>query len=282
MTEGMLTVRGVQLCAESFGDPARPAVLLVMGTGASMLWWEDGFCRKLAEGERFVVRYDHRDTGRSVSYDPGSPRYDGGDLVEDAVGVLDALGLPAAHVVGVSAGGALAQLMALDHPDRIRSLTLISTTAAVSTDRSAGLPGPTPELVTFFAAPAPDWTDRDSVVDYQVRYAEVLTGGRRPFPAREVRELVRADVDRATNPASVQNHDLLADPPRDRPPLSSLRVPTLVVHGDADPMFPLPHGQALAEEIPGALLLVLPDAGHGLERADWSVLASAILDHTAG
>lgn len=122
-------------------------MLLIMGTGASMLWWQDDFCLKLAAGGRFVIRYDHRDTGRFVTYEPGHPGYDSGDLVEDAVGVLDAFEIRAAHLVGVSAGGALAQLVALDHPDRTSTLTLISTTFAVPTARGRDLPGPTREFV---------------------------------------------------------------------------------------------------------------------------------------
>src|SRR5687767_6360549 len=101
-----------------------------MGIGGSMLWWEEDFCAMLADGGRFVIRYDHRDTGRSVSYEPGRPGYTGGDLVADAAGVLDAYGLSAAHVVGVSAGGAFAQLLALDFADRVLSLVLISTSRA--------------------------------------------------------------------------------------------------------------------------------------------------------
>ncbi|WP_027942132.1 alpha/beta fold hydrolase [Amycolatopsis taiwanensis] len=281
MAERMITVREVRLCAESFGDPGQPPVLLIMGIDASMLWWEDDFCLKLAAGGRFVIRYDHRDTGRSVTYEPGHPGYDSGDLVADAVGVLDAFGIQAAHLVGVSSGGALAQLVALEHPDRTSTLTLISTTFAVPTPRGRDLPGPTREFSRFQRAAHPDWTDQESVVDHLVAYARMLTGGRRPFPEREVRELVQADIDRAHNPASAQNHGLVEEAPGDRPPLASIRVPTLVVHGAADPMFPLPHGQALAEEIPGARLLVLPDSGHGVERADWAALASAIREHTA-
>lgn len=272
----------MQLCAESFGDPDQPPVLLIMGTRASMLWWEEEFCLKLAAGGRFVLRYDHRDTGRSVTYEPGHPGYDSGDLVEDAVGVLDAFGIQAAHLVGASAGGALAQLVALDHPGRTRTLTLISTTFAVSTPGTRGLPGPTRQLISFLQAAHPDWTDQDAVVDHLVSYAKMLTGGRRRFPEREVRELVQADIHRAHNPASAHNHDLLEDAPRDRPPLASIRVPTLVVHGAADPVFPLPHGQALAEEIPDARLLVLPDSGHGLQRADWPTVVAALLRHTSG
>src|ERR671929_1469888 len=127
MTERMVEANGVELCTERFGDPADPPILLVMGLGGSMLWWEEGFCRMLAEGRRFVIRYDHRDTGRSVSYEPGRPGYTGADLVADAAGVLDAYGIDAAHVVGVSAGGALAQLLALDFRDRVLSLVLLST-----------------------------------------------------------------------------------------------------------------------------------------------------------
>ena len=119
MAERIVEANGVELCTEAFGDPADPPILLVMGIGASMLWWEEGFCRLLADGGRFVIRYDHRDTGRSVTYEPGRPGYSGADLVADAAGVLDAYGIPAAHVVGVSAGGAFAQLLALDFPDRV-------------------------------------------------------------------------------------------------------------------------------------------------------------------
>jgi pimeloyl-ACP methyl ester carboxylesterase len=121
MTERIITVRGVQLYAESFGDPGQPPVLLIMGSGASMLWWEHEFCSKLAAAGRFVIQYDHRDTGRSITCAPGHPAYDSGDLVEDALGVLDAFGIQAAQLVGTSAGGALAQLIALDHPDRTRA-----------------------------------------------------------------------------------------------------------------------------------------------------------------
>src|SRR3954453_16473828 len=113
----MIEANGVPLCTESFGDPADPSVLLIAGMSGSMLWWEESFCRMLADGGRFVIRYDHRDTGRSVTYEPGRPEYTGDDLVTDAAGVLDAYGVPAAHVVGQSMGGALAQLFVLDFPD---------------------------------------------------------------------------------------------------------------------------------------------------------------------
>jgi pimeloyl-ACP methyl ester carboxylesterase len=278
VAERMIEANGVELCAEAFGDPADPPILLVMGIGASMLWWEKGFCRMLADGRRFVVRYDHRDTGRSVTYEPGRPEYRGGDLVSDAAGVLDAFGIPAAHVVGVSAGGAFAQLLALEFAERVRSLVLISTSFAVPTDRA--LPPPTQEFARFVAAGEVDWLDPGSVIEYLVDYWRVLAGGARPFDEAAFRELARRDIERSRDFAAAQNHDLLHHEEQSREPLSSISVPTLVIHGTVDPMFPIGHGEALAEEIPDARLLRLEGAGHGVYRADWDAIVAAILEHT--
>lgn len=279
MTERMIHANGVELCTESFGDPTDPPVLLVMGIGASMLWWEDGFCRMLADGGRFVMRYDHRDTGRSVAYEPGRPGYTGGDLIADAAGVLDAYTIPAAHIVGVSAGGAFAQLLALDHPHRVLSLVLISTSPAVPGDRQ--LPAPTDEFGRYVSTAHVDWTDKSSVIDYLVGYSRMLAGGRRPFDETSVRGLVRRDIERARDFTAAQNHGVIVDDDRQHAPLSSITAPTMVVHGTADPMFPIEHGEALAREIPGAKLLRLDGAGHGLQRDDWHTITHTILDHTA-
>lgn len=278
MAEQMIDANGVALCTEPFGDPADPPILLVMGIGASMLWWDEELCRMLAEGERFVIRYDHRDTGRSVSHPPGHPGYNGADLVTDAVGVLDAYGLAAAHIVGVSAGGAFAQLLALDFADRVLSLVLISTSPATPGDRA--LPPPTEEFGRFVATAEVDWSDPQSVVEYLVGYSRVLNGDRRGFDEAAVREFVRRDIERTRNVAALQNHDLLADNERSHEPLSSITVPTLVIHGTADPMFPVRHGEALAEEIPNATLVPLDGAGHGVDAADWQPIVAAILEHT--
>jgi pimeloyl-ACP methyl ester carboxylesterase len=276
VTERTIEANGVELCTEPFGDPADPPILLIMGIGASMLWWQEGFCRMLTDGGRFVIRYDHRDTGRSVTYEPGRPGYTGADLVADAVGVLDAYGVPAAHVVGVSAGGAFAQLLALDFADRVLSLVLISTSPAPPGERE--LPPPTEER--FAATAEVDWSDANSVIEYLVEYSRVLAGGERQFDEAAVRELVRRDVERARDFAAAQNHGAIPDDARPRWPLSSIDVPTLVIHGTADPMFPLAHGEALAEEIPGARLLTLDGAGHGIDQADWEAVSRASLEHT--
>jgi len=275
----MIEANGVELCTESFGDPGDPPILLVMGIGGSMLWWEQGFCRTLAEGGRFAIRYDHRDTGRSVTYEPGHPEYTGADLVADAAGVLDAYGIPAAHVVGVSAGGAFAQLLALDFANRVLSLVLISTSPALPGER--GLPPPTDEFARFVTTAEVDWSDAELVIDYLVDYLRVLAGGRRPFDETAARELARRDVERARNFAAARNHDAIPDEGRSREPLSAITAPTLVIHGAADPMFPLEHGEALADEIPEARLLTLEEAGHGVDRADWETIVRAILEHTA-
>jgi pimeloyl-ACP methyl ester carboxylesterase len=279
VAERRIEANGVDLCTEPFGDPDDPPVLLVMGVGGSMLWWEEGFCRLLAADGRFVIRYDHRDTGRSVTSEPGPPRYTGADLVADAVGVLDAYEIAAAHVVGVSAGGAFAQLLALGFPDRVLSLVLISTSAATAGERS--LPSATERFNGFLASAEVDWSDRGSVIEYLVGYQRMLAGGARPFDEVAWREFVRRDVERARDMAASQNHDMIAEGDVPSGPISSIAVPTLVIHGSVDPMFPLAHGQALAEEIPGARLLTLEGAGHGVDRADWETVSHAILAHTA-
>ena len=274
----MIDANGVEICGESFGRPSDPAILLVMGIGASMLWWDEGFCRLLADGGRFVIRYDHRDTGRSVTYEVGHPGYTGSDLVADAAAVLDAYGVGAAHVVGVSAGGALAQLLALDFPRRVLSLVLISTSPATSGDRA--LPGPGHSYHEFLRTTSVDWSDHTSVVDYLVEYALVLAGSDRSFDEADARALIERDVARAHNIAASENHAIAAEGDVTHDPLSAIAVPTLVIHGTADPMFPLEHGQALAHEIPDARLMEMKGMGHGIVGVDWEPIAPAILNHT--
>jgi pimeloyl-ACP methyl ester carboxylesterase len=277
MSERMIELGGVELCTETFGAPGDPPVLLIMGNGASMLWWDDAFCAALAAGGRFVMRYDHRDTGRSTACPPGRPDYGGADLVADAARVLDGHGIARAHVVGASMGGALAQLLALDHPDRVASLVLLSTSPA---GPGGDLPPISDAYAAFLGGAEVDWSDRRSIVENVVADVRALTG-ERPFDDARVRALVERDVARARSPASAQNHALVdgGAPWRDR--LGAIAVPVLVIHGSADPLFPLGHGEALAREIPGARLVVLDGAGHILHPADHDAVAAAIVGHTA-
>jgi pimeloyl-ACP methyl ester carboxylesterase len=146
----LVEANGGELCTKVIGDPRDPPILLVMGMTASMVWWGEEFCQRLAYGRRFVIRYDHRDTGRSVAYEPGHPAYTVSDLVADAAGVLAAYERAAAHIVGMSMGGALAQLLALDAPDHVLSLVLITTSPATPGER--GLPPGQERLQRFLGA----------------------------------------------------------------------------------------------------------------------------------
>ena len=274
----IVRANGVALCVQTFGEPARPAILLVSGAAASMDWWEDEFCERLASGPRFVIRYDLRDTGQSVSYEPGAPGYGGLDLVADAVGLLDALGIGRAHVVGISMGGGIAQHLALDHADRVASLTLISTSPG-----GPGLPPMSEELRARFEEPLPepDWSDRQAVVDYIVEDLRPYAGAF-PFDEDEVRALAGKIFDRTVNIASTMtNHWILDGGAPLRPRLGEINAPTLVLHGTVDPLFPYGHAEALAAEIPGARLLPLQGVGHEMPpRPVWDQVVVAILDHT--
>jgi pimeloyl-ACP methyl ester carboxylesterase len=281
MEPTLVHANGVDLCVQTFGEQTDPAVLLVMGAGASMDCWEDDFCARLAAGGRYVVRYDHRDTGQSTSYPPGAPGYTGDDLVADPIALIDMLGLGTAHVVGMSMGGALAQIMALDHGERVASLTLIATSPAGPGDDD--LPPMTDAgRAAFGAMEEPDWSDRTAAIDYLTELSRTLASRAHPFDEDAVRALFARAVDRTTNvESSMKNHHAAQGSARWRERLGGLDVPTLVVHGTEDPIFPVGHGEALAREIPGAELLVLEGAGHELPRRDWDVVVSAILAHTS-
>lgn len=282
--ERIITVNGVELCAETFGDPVDPAILLISGAAASMDWWEDGFCDRLAGGGRFVVRYDHRDTGRSASYPAGAPGYTGADLVADAVGLLDALAVPRAHLVGVSMGGGIAQQVALDHPDRVASLTLIATSPITTSPDSPELPPMADRVRAVFAdpPPEPDWSDRAAVVDHLVA-AERPFAGSLPVDEAHLRDLVSRVVDRTVDVAASQtNHWLLEGGADDGRSLREVTAPTLVLHGTEDPLFPYGHGEALAREIPGARLVPLAGMGHQVPPpAVWDTVIPALIAHTA-
>jgi pimeloyl-ACP methyl ester carboxylesterase len=277
--EKIVRANEVDLCVETFGDPADPPILLIHGAAASLLAWEDEFCERLAAGSRFVIRYDHRDTGRSVSYEPGAPQYTLRDLAADVAGLLDAFGLGSAHLVGRSMGGGIAMLAALDYPDRVASLTLVGTSPGGS-----DLPPMSEEFLAYTrGAGNLDWSDREAVIDHVIGLLRVYSGGSGYFDEAAMRDLVGRDIDRTVNITSSQTNHFVIDigePFRDR--LGEIRAPTLVVHGTEDPVFPLGHALALAKEISGAELLALEQTGHELPRTVWDVVVPAILRHTSG
>jgi pimeloyl-ACP methyl ester carboxylesterase len=280
--ECIVEINGVELCLESFGRPGDPAVLLMAGATSSLDWWEEELCGRIAAGRRFVVRYDQRDTGRSVTYEPGAPEYTSADLIRDALGILDSFGLDAAHFVGMSMGGGLAQWLAIAYPERVATLTLVSTSPGSGSD----LPPMSDALRDVFANPPPDpdWSDADAVVDAMVEAWQPYNGSR-PFDEGRLRAISRRVVERSKNvESSVKNHWLIesgGDSPG-RAGLRDIAAPTLVVHGTHDPMFPLAHGEALAREIPDARLLPLGGMGHGYPPEwTWENFVPALLEHTA-
>ncbi|MQA94407.1 MAG: TIGR03086 family protein [Streptosporangiales bacterium] len=278
--ERMVATNGVELCAEAFGDPAHPAILLSGGGSHSMLFWDEEFCERLAAAGRYVVRYDQRDTGRSTTHPPGDADYRLADLAVDACGLLDGFGVDRAHVVGFSLGGGIGQVMALDHADRVASLTLIATSPVGPGGVTEELPGPGPEFEARLAElgePGPD--DREAAIAHGVGFERLCAADPPGFEEAARRERAGRVFDRAINLASIFNHTTPAFAPWPSERLGEIGVPTLVVHGRRDPVLPYPHGKALAAAIPGAGLLTL-EHGHDLLRSDWDVLIPAIVKHT--
>jgi pimeloyl-ACP methyl ester carboxylesterase len=218
-----------------------------------------------------------------VTYEPGAPQYDGDDLVADAVGVLDALGVSEAHVFGLSMGGGIAMHIAVSHPGRVASLMLESTSPGPGGPDEAVLPPMSKELAAFEPPPEPDWADAVAVVDYVVAGLYPYAGSVR-FDEEQMRELVARIVDRTIDMRSSQtNHWIIegGEPIRDR--LGEIEAPTLVLHGTEDPLFPIAHGEALARKIPGARLVPLEGVGHEFPpRQVWDQLVEELLGHTAG
>ena len=286
MVVSMVTLRdGVRLCVDAVGSPQDPTVLLTGGATSSMDWWEPGFCERLASAGRHVVRFDTRDTGESTQWPAGEPGYTGDDLALDPLRVLDALGVDAAHLVGVSMGGGIAQDLAVRFPERVRSLTLIATSCAFDRVGSAPLPPPEPRIRAAFEDPEPDldWTDEDAVVEEMVR-VQRLYAGADLFDEDRVRSIARTVVRRTPDVrAAVTNHWLVVGGGEgSTTTMADVRAPTLVVHGSDDPLFPLPHGEALAAEIAGARLLVVPGMGHEVPpESTWDVVVPAVVELTA-
>ena len=287
--EQIIHANGIDICTDAYGDRANPAMLLIMGAGASMLLWEEGLCQGLADAGRFVIRFDNRDVGRTTCCAPGEPNYTLQDMADDAVAVLDHYRIDKAHICGASMGGMITQLVGLNHPDRVLSLIVIMSSpdpAAVTNPmegKAGALSPPTQEVMAAAAAGATlDWSDTDAVLANRVEMFGVLAGSAYPYDADSRRVLFRKEIERAGSIASGQNHGLVVGASArwiDR--LAEITAPTLVIHGDEDPILPLDHGQAIADGIAGSEMLVMAGVGHELPDQEVSRLIATISEFTS-
>jgi pimeloyl-ACP methyl ester carboxylesterase len=278
------TAGGIRIVYETFGDRADPPVLLVMGLGTQLLGWRAAFCAALVERGHFVIRYDNRDIGLSthlddaprpdfpalLTGDASSAAYDLSDMADDAVALLDHLGLDAAHVVGVSLGGMIAQTLAIDHPERVLSLTSIMSTTG---DRGVGGASEA-AMAALLAPPAPS---REEALERGVASAQVLGSPGYPVDPDEVRRHVGEAWDRDHDPAGVGRQLAAIYASGDRTTrLTGLDLPALVLHGADDALIDVSGGRATADAIPGAELVVLEGMGHDLPEALWPPVVDAI------
>ncbi|MFM9457946.1 alpha/beta fold hydrolase [Streptomyces europaeiscabiei] len=277
----------VRLWSEVRGDPRDSTLLLIMGAGASGLGWPEGLVDALAV-RHHVIRYDHRDTGRSsLSFDTHPYRIV--DLASDAIAVLDAYEVERAHIVGHSLGGMLTQLLIADHPERLLSATVMGTGALSSTPLSHpdGSRTPVGRLPPIDARVLELWSqpheDRglEGELDHRVEHWRVLNGDQIPFDSEEFRASERRIIEHAGRYEAPMTHGRADHSGMDRTEeLGRTEVPTLVISAPAEPVFPPPHPDHLAQVIAGARLAEIPGMGHALPRAVHAPLAAAVLDHT--
>lgn len=279
---------GIDVAYQRFGAPEDPVVLLVMGVGGQLVAWPEAFCDELVKRRLQVVRFDNRDVGRSshmtrapvpnlpavLAGDHASVSYTLSDMAADTVGLLDALGVKQAHLVGASMGGAIAQTIAIEHPSRVRSLTSIMATTG---NMAVGQPAPEVLQALFSAPPA---VTRDEVIGQMMKAFRLVGSPAYPTPDEEIVDRAGRAYDRSYDPLGVARQAVATVASGDRTAkLRELRVPTLVIHGAEDRMCDPSGGRATAEAIPGAELLVIEGMGHDLPPALRVDLAERIADH---
>jgi pimeloyl-ACP methyl ester carboxylesterase len=288
-----VTANGIQIEYETFGERASPTLLLITGLGGQLIFWDEELCEHLAQRGHFVIRYDNRDVGLSSKLEeagvPDVMRTIGAlmqgeaikapytieDMAEDAVGLLDALGIEKAHLCGMSMGGMIAQTVAIRHPRRISSLISI-----YSTTGNPDLPQPKPEAMEFLLTPPPE--GREANIEYTLKLYRTIAGSGFPFDEKWHRMMAVQAYDRAFYPQGVarQLAAILAQGNR-KAALASISVPTLVIHGTDDPLVPVECGKDTAEAVPGAELKIIDGMGHDLPHGGaWPQIINAIVDHT--
>jgi pimeloyl-ACP methyl ester carboxylesterase len=278
---------GIELEYETLGDPGDPALLLIMGLGAHLIDWPLEFCRQLVANGFHVIRFDNRDAGLSTGFDElgvpdlaavlcgeEPPPYSLADFADDAAGLLDALGIGHAHVVGVSLGGMIAQQLTIDHPDRVLSLASIMSTTG---ERGVGLP--TMEAAAMLAQPPAE--TREERIANAVANSRIIGSPGFPTAEDELFRRATAKYDRAYRPLGAVRQSAVILGAEDRTvALGAVTVPTVVVHGEADALIDVSGGHATAAAIPGADLLLIPCMGHNLPEDAWPQIIEAIVRNT--
>ena len=284
---------GIQIEYETFGAPSNPALLLIIGLGGQLIHWHEDFCRSIADQGYYVIRFDNRDTGLSTKFDEAgvpditetlnsllsgegvTPPYTIEDMSNDAVGLLDALDIQKAHICGMSMGGMIAQTIALKHSSRMLSLISI-----YSTTGDPELHQPTQEAMEILISPLPN--AREAYINQTINGFRVIAGSGLPFDEEYHKRIVTYSTDRSFYPQGIARQLVAVLTQANRKPeLSSVTVPTFVIHGDEDPLVPLEAGQDTAGAIPGAELLVIKGMGHELPKMDknWSKILDAMINH---
>lgn len=283
------TCGDLEICYETFGSSDAPPLLLIMGLAAQMLLWDEQFCEQIASRGFFVIRFDNRDIGRSTRLQGaviakrwqllrGSAKaaaYTLDEMAQDTVGLLDHLGIGAAHLVGVSMGGMIAQLMAINHPERVLSLVSIMSTTG---NRRVGRP----QRRLMMRLMRRGARERDAYIEDHVQTYRAIGSKAYDFEEEHKRERAARMFERGVYPAGSARQLAAVTSAADRTEaLAAVRVPTTVIHGDADPLVDVSGGHATAEAIPGAKLVIFPGMGHDLPRELWPEIIDAIVQNTA-
>ena len=287
-----VTANGIRIEYETFGDSSFPALLLIAGNGAQMLFWDVEFCELLVKTGRFVIRFDNRDAGLSTKFDEaGIPdsmavikaamegkavesAYSLEDMADDCVGLLDALGIQKAHVCGASMGGMIAQVVSYRHPEHVLSLTSI-----MSNTGNPDVPQGKQEAIAAVVAPAPE--EREAYIEHNLDVWRRIWSPGFPFDEGRARTFLEQSYDRSYYPQGMarQSTAIIACGDR-RGSLSSIKISTLVIHGDDDPLIPVEAGKDAARVIPGARLLIIDGMGHDMPKEVWPEIVAAVSRHS--
>ncbi|WFE74739.1 alpha/beta fold hydrolase [Roseinatronobacter sp. S2] len=271
----MIESQGIQIATQAFGSPDNPSLILVMGATASMLGWPDTLCAALANRGFYVIRFDHRDTGQSTTVQPGAARYTVENMASDVVGIMDGYGLDSAHILGMSLGGYISQIVALTNPDRVRSLTLLAS-EPLGWDGPA-LPHISKEFLDHFGNLASlNWSRETEATEFLLTNERLSAGSGQNFNEAYMRSRIKQILARTSSPASMFNHATL-DTRRDwTGRFRDITVPVLILHGADDPILPVENGEALAGGIAGSELIVLDGIGHELPLSRVETIADLI------